>query len=111
MILVTGASGLIGKAIAKAALEHGHEVRVQVRNKASFLATMSGTDTTRLEVRECDFSKSSERELKALVSECDAVVHLAAVVHRPDAPYEEYELVNVRTTQSLAEFAQESKAS
>jgi nucleoside-diphosphate-sugar epimerase len=109
MILVTGASGLIGKAIAKAALEQGHEVRVQVRNRSSFLATMSGTDSTKLEVRECDFSKSSERELKALVSDCSAVVHSAAVVHRPDAPYEEYELVNVRTTQSLAEHAQESK--
>jgi nucleoside-diphosphate-sugar epimerase len=111
MILVTGASGLIGKAIAKAALERGHEVRVQVRNRDSFLATMSGTDTTKLEVRECDFSRSGERELKALVADCDAVVHSAAVVHRPDAPYEEYELVNVRTTQSLAQHAQESKAS
>jgi nucleoside-diphosphate-sugar epimerase len=111
MILVTGASGLIGKAIAKLALEKGQDVRVQVRNRSSFLADFRNVDTSKLEVRECDFSKSSERDLKALVTDCDAIIHSAAVVHRPDAPYEEYELINVRTTQSLAEYAQEGKSS
>jgi nucleoside-diphosphate-sugar epimerase len=110
MILVTGASGLIGGSIAKAALAQGQEVRVQVRNRKPYLESLTGTDTTRLEVRECDFSKASERELKALVSDCSEIVHSAAIVHRPEAPYEEYELVNVRTTESLARFAEEGKA-
>lgn len=72
-ILVTGASGFIGKALVPALVARGHHVRAAAR-RATFVA---GVETVELPdiTRPLDWS--------ALVEGMDVVIHLAAIAHRP----------------------------
>ena len=74
-VLITGASGFVGKYVVAAALEAGHEVRAVIRPK---------TDETRfswhthpnLEIGRFDLRQ--RRGLSEVVAGVDAVIHLAA---------------------------------
>jgi nucleoside-diphosphate-sugar epimerase len=100
-VLVTGATGLIGRALVAQLRQQGLSVRAQVRNAALFRDTAGGAGQN-VEVREADFAAAEKRDLAALVEGCSAVVHTAALVHDQKAAAEEFELVNVRATRELA---------
>ena len=106
MVLVTGASGMIGRAVTEKLLSQGLAVRAQVRNRASFMKQMESIIAQgNIEIQEADFTNISEREFNRLAKGCCSIVHTAALVHQPQAAFEAYELLNVRTTRQLAEIA------
>ncbi len=62
-------------------------------------------DLTKVEMLEGDFTRLNEQQLDSWTRGCSAVIHAAGLVHKPGAIYQEYEVVNVRATQQLAEAA------
>jgi len=95
-ILVTGASGFIGKALCRELLARAHTVRAAVRRADPSVATGAQ------EVLVPDIAAEFDR--RTLVGDVDAVVHLAAVAHRA-ASDSELHRVNVDATIRLAEAA------
>lgn len=55
------------------------------------------------EVHQADFARMLEQDHRELTKGCNIVIHAAGLAHQPDAPYQEYEVSNVRATQALAE--------
>lgn len=105
MILVTGATGMIGSALVESLVRQGKPVRLAVRNSALARAALSKTmDLTSVDLQECDFL-SANLDMAPLVSGCNTVVHLAGLVHQPDKPVEMFEQLNLRTTERLARTA------
>jgi nucleoside-diphosphate-sugar epimerase len=88
-VLVTGASGFLGRAVAAEIARNGHEVRTFQRRPSGVpgVSDLLGTVT-------------SEAGLARAVDGMDAVVHLAAKVSLAGAPAE-FEAVNVGGTASL----------
>src|SRR5512135_1436841 len=88
-IVVTGADGFIGQALLPRLTAAGHAVRPAGRRETGGV----GPDT----------------DWTALLEGADAVVHLAARVHRMDdavpEPQEDYDWVNAEGTRHLAEAA------
>jgi len=106
MILITGASGTIGRAVVEQFIAQGAALRVQVRSRPAFLSLMSGRmSPSQVEIREMDFTTTSERDLRSLAEGCATIIHNAGLVHLPEADFKEYEFLNVRLTQQLAEVA------
>lgn len=106
-VLVTGASGLIGRAVTERLLaENAHDIKVQVRSAMNARNDVGSIiDFTRVQLEEADFTRVGDREMRLMTKGCDIIVHAAGLVHQPDAPYQEYEVINVRATQLLAEAA------
>jgi nucleoside-diphosphate-sugar epimerase len=104
-ILITGGSGLIGRAVIQSLLARNNlDLKVQVRDKAQARASVGDVvDFTKVQLEDGDFTRMGDRELTYLTRGCNIVIHAAGLVHKPDAPYQEYEVVNVRATQALAE--------
>ncbi|HMM96815.1 NAD-dependent epimerase/dehydratase family protein [Phycicoccus sp.] len=103
-IAVTGATGLVGYQVARAAVEAGHEVVAPVRAGSTAhhgLTTLSATG--RLERRRADLATAS-RMVEALEG-CDALVHCAAVYAYGADRSAEVESVNVEGTRSVLEAA------
>ena len=73
-ILVTGASGLLGGAVAKALLAEGHQVRAMARNleRAQPLAGLGA------EVVQADMTDLSS--LERVVQGCQVVLHFAGAL-------------------------------
>jgi 2-alkyl-3-oxoalkanoate reductase len=87
-VLVTGATGMLGRGVAQALADRGDEVTVLQRHQAGLgvpevLTDISDADTVR-----------------AAVSNQDAVIHLAAKVN-VIGPEAEYERVNVQGTRAV----------
>ena len=78
-VLLTGASGLLGRDVLDAFLNRGHIVRAMVR-PASELSRLPGAD--RAELFRCDLRKP--KNLDRAFDGVDAVVHLAACVAGDD---------------------------
>lgn len=104
-ILVTGATGMIGRQVAAAVQGQSLGVlralvrdRVEAREKCG-----DAFDFAMTEFHQADFSRMLEQDHRELTRGCDTVIHAAGLAHRPDAPYQEYEVANVRATQALAE--------
>ncbi len=112
-ILVTGSTGLIGQAVVYELLtKNGYRLRLQVRNaKEARVKFNKFTDLNRVEIIECDFTKCSDLDSYNLTKGCDTVIHLAGLVHKPSAPYQDYELLNVRATDQLFTSAQSNEIS
>lgn len=106
-LLVTGASGLIGRAVTeRLETSNKFELKVQVRNPLEARASVGSiVDFTKVKMEEADFTRVGDREMRLLTKSCHTIIHCAGLVHKPDAPYQEYEVVNVRATQLLAEAA------
>jgi nucleoside-diphosphate-sugar epimerase len=110
-VLVTGASGMIGRAVTENLIaKQNFDVKVQVRNPAHARASIGQViDFTRIALEVGDFTRMGDREMRLLTRGADVIVHSAGLVHQPDAPYQEYEVINVRATQALAEAAAYNK--
>lgn len=88
-VLVTGASGMLGRAVARRLLRDGHAVRTFQRRPAG----VPDTD-------EVLGSVTDARAVARAVLGCDAVVHLAAKVSIT-GPEDEFQAVNVDGTRTL----------
>lgn len=106
-LLVTGASGTIGRTVAERLIaSNKYDIKVQVRNPLEARASVGNVvDFTKCRLEEADFTRVGDREMKLLTRGMHTIVHTAGLVHKPDAPYQEYEVINVRATQLLAEAA------
>ncbi len=92
-VLVTGASGLLGRSVARGLIEAGFEVR-------TFQRSASGVDGAE-DVRG---SLTEPVDVASAVHGQDAVVHMAAKVS-VSGKHEDFENVNVRGTDTLFEAA------
>lgn len=99
--LITGATGFVGSAVARAALQDGWQVRVTYR-PSSDLSALQGLD---VEYAQADLSDS--KALEQAMADCDAVFHVAADYRlwAPD-PDELYQN-NVEGTRRICEAAQD----
>jgi nucleoside-diphosphate-sugar epimerase len=95
-ILVTGASGFIGAAVCRELLRRGHSVVGAART-----ARASGAGVHEIAIPDI----AGEFDHKALLRGIEAVVHLAAIAHRPAGLESEVRRVNVDATTRLAEAA------
>ena len=99
-ILVTGATGFIGRQLSETLTNSGHEVRCTAR-------THSSSDTALRELITCDL-ESADR-LDHLTSGCESIVHLAGRAHMmSDDPAKSESLyisANVDVTRRLAQSA------
>lgn len=98
-VLVTGASGMLGRAVAQALLDRGDQVRTFQR-RPSGLAGTPGHEEHRGDLLD-------PAALAAAVSGTDAVVHLAArvVMHGPWPPFEAANVEGVRNLLAAARAA------
>ncbi len=84
-------------------------VRAQVRDRINARDVAGQVfDFALAEVVQANFTMTLEHDLKRLTDGCTVLIHAAGLVHQPDAPYQEYEVINVRATQALAEAAAEN---
>jgi nucleoside-diphosphate-sugar epimerase len=94
IVLVTGASGFLGRAVAAEFVAAGHEVRTLQRRP-------SGVDG----VKDLTGSITDAGAVAEAVDGADGVVHLAAKVSLAGAP-EEFRAVNVEGTRTLLDAAE-----
>jgi GlcNAc-P-P-Und epimerase len=106
-LLITGASGLIGRTVTERLLASDrYIIKVQVRSPLEARASVGHVvDFTKVQMEEADFTRVGDREMRLLTKNANLIVHAAGLVHQSHAQYQEYEVINVRATQLLAEAA------
>lgn len=102
-ILVTGATGFIGRTLCALLLRHGHTVRAASRFVSSATAIPQGAEVV------CIASVDGSTDWSGALFGIEAVVHLAARVHvmhesNPD-PLSAFRTVNTQGTSRLAAMA------
>lgn len=104
-ILVTGATGMIGRQVAAGVQAQSLGVlRALVRDRVEAREKCGETfDFAMTEFHQSDFARMLDQDHRELTRGCNIVIHAAGLAHKPDAPYQEYEVANVRATQALAE--------
>jgi nucleoside-diphosphate-sugar epimerase len=110
-ILVTGASGFIGKALIKELISTGHKVKALARKEIPSLPSNVEQIIINDLVQTLLYSKSKVMEIA--LGEIDIVVHLAAKAHvssdNTESSLLEYRNVNTLVTLELAKKALQSK--
>jgi nucleoside-diphosphate-sugar epimerase len=99
-ILVTGASGFIGRPLVAALLRAGYAVRAATRRQVSFPNSVEVAIVP-------DFLNPVD--WNPILQGVDIIVHLAGLVHSkiPESAYSEFDQVNWMATQRLANAAKE----
>lgn len=100
-IAVTGASGVVGGAAARALLARGHAVVGVQRGPTPPVLVDLGAESRRADVA------GSSQELAEAFTGCAAVVHAAARVDIT-GPWSEYERINVQGTRVVIEAARQA---
>lgn len=101
LVLVTGATGALGPCVVSALSEAGYRIRVLSR-----IPPRQGVLPDTVEVHIGDISDA--QAVQAAAENCDAVMHMAALLHIANpspAVRSEYERVNVQGTQLIVEAA------
>jgi nucleoside-diphosphate-sugar epimerase len=110
MIVITGASGLIGRALAARALREGRDVRLQGRSADKVAQALYSLNVKEdLQVVELDLQSGDQSQFDRLMNGASTVVHSAGLVHQADAPAALYESLNFRATQMVAAAAKRAK--
>ncbi len=104
MILVTGATGLVGRAVAHALVANGQNVRLHARNHDSLCHLFS--EKSEIEFASLDLETATRADYRKLVQGCRGIVHAAALVHKPNSDKNAYERLNIEPTRLLAGAAQ-----
>ncbi len=99
LVLVTGATGLVGNNVTRMLLQQGHQVRVMVRDPR-IDRSLAGLD---VEVVPGDIR--DEEAVRTATLGVDAVIHSAAMVHIGWSKEEVMHQVNVEGTKSVAKAA------
>lgn len=99
-VLVTGATGFLGRAVVRELGTAGHELRVLVRNEHALETWPEGEYS----VEPCLGELSDPGSLERCVAGVDAVVHAAARVSTTGT-WEEFASANVRGTMHLIDLA------
>jgi nucleoside-diphosphate-sugar epimerase len=100
-VLVTGAGGFTGLALARSLSARGHQVRGLIRNPAhAGELARAGVEVVPGDVRD-------EALVRRSLEGVDTVYHLAAVFRRAGVPDSEYRTVHVDATRQLIELAAE----
>lgn len=106
--LITGATGLAGRALSKQLINAGHNIRILVLKNdplmASYLALFD--DTKAIEVCECDITNYDS--IAQYFNGVNCVYHVAALVSG-DHPRAIYNLVNVKGTQNVLDATLNAK--
>ena len=99
-ILVTGASGFVGRPLVAALLRAGYAVRAVTRRQGSFPDSVEAAIIP-------DFTNPID--WNPILQGVDIIVHLAGLVHSkiPESAYSEFDQVNWMATQRLANAAKE----
>ncbi|MGL4637625.1 MAG: NAD-dependent epimerase/dehydratase family protein [Beijerinckiaceae bacterium] len=98
-VLVTGGSGFVGSAVAKALASRGHAVVLPVRNPARVHAALTGCET----VATFPLEEMSTEDWQPLLVGVDAVVHCAAIAHiGPSVSETMYAAINRDAAHTLA---------
>ena len=98
-VLVTGAGGFTGLALARSLAARGYRVRGLVRNPAG------AEDLSRAGVEVLTGDVRDEALVRQALEGIDLVYHLAAVFRRAGVPDSEYRTVHVDATRQLIEVA------
>ena len=95
-VLVTGAGGFTGLALARSLAERGYRVRGLVRSSGGDELRAAGVEVLQGDIRD-------ESVVREAVADIDTVYHLAAVFRRAGVPDSEYRTVHVDGTRLLLE--------
>jgi dihydroflavonol-4-reductase len=101
MLLVTGATGLLGNCIVRELLQRGEKVRVYVRGHVA-RAELAG-----LGVEVVQGELDDRRGLRQAAQDCQAVIHSAAMIHIGYTRLAEARRANVEGSKNVAEICRE----
>ncbi len=102
-VLVTGASGMLGREVALGLIRGGHRVTAFQRSDAKALKASLG-ERGRERLHQHRGTLTDPDAVERALDGADAVIHLAAKVS-VSGPWEEYEEANVRGTRVLLQLA------
>lgn len=105
-ILVTGATGFIGRHVVPALLDGGYDLGLSMRGDAACLADWR--TSSRVVLHRVD--DLAVDDLRPLFAEVDAVVHLAGLASGPSEADALFERANVAATERLARAARSAGA-
>jgi UDP-glucose 4-epimerase len=97
-ILVTGATGFIGRHVVRALLDDGRDLRLTARDEAA--CPPEWRTSSRIEL--CSIDDLAVDEVRPMVADVDAVVHLAGLAGGSSEAEALFERANVAATERLA---------
>lgn len=97
-VLITGASGFIGKALVPALAQQGFEVRAAARNPDSIAAVPGVERVAMTDLRETT-------DWRSLLDDVSHVVHLAGIAHAGQFSEADYQRINAESVRELAQAA------
>ncbi|WP_298805515.1 NAD(P)-dependent oxidoreductase [uncultured Pseudokineococcus sp.] len=103
-VVVTGASGMLGRAVARTLADAGHAVRTLQRSPSGLAGHRSPTGGAVEDVAVDLAAPGAAPALRAVLEGAEAVVHLAAKVS-VSGPWAAYRRTNVEGTQRLLDAA------